>query len=188
MMETTPPRVKNCPVDGSPNDRHCHYHPRDERWGEFCQTCSYRITTNEAERTITEPSFISMDGGIEIVSPCSHGYCHKCACHWVRTHKHCPICWDDISKEFEDEQWQVSDMITPFLDRNLLCMSHRFSSTACSIDVRSHYCIAHFLTFSWRYGLKLISSHKNPRIEKRLNLFLMINTFVLTMAEHSPGK
>mmetsp|Transcript_54881 Transcript_54881/g.66119 ORF Transcript_54881/g.66119 Transcript_54881/m.66119 type:complete len:96 (-) Transcript_54881:118-405(-) len=47
-----------------------------------------------------------MDGRIEIVLPCSHGYCHKCACHWVRTHEHCPICRDDISKkEFEDEQW-----------------------------------------------------------------------------------
>lgn len=51
---------------------------------------------------------ICMDHCIEVVLPCSHEFCSKCASSWVNVHLHCPLCRIRISrKDAENEQWQL---------------------------------------------------------------------------------
>lgn len=55
-----------------------------------------------------EECMICMDDVQQIVLPCTHGFCSRCAKFWVEAHMDCPVCRRNMSRnEFRREQWQL---------------------------------------------------------------------------------
>lgn len=66
-----------------------------------------------------EECAICLDAGVEVVLPCSHSFCSKCAQEWSDSNPTCPCCRQDLiqnaGEEWQLEDWNESDMKAQFL-------------------------------------------------------------------------
>jgi hypothetical protein len=61
-----------------------------------------------AARVPAEECSICLDASVEVVLPCTHSFCAKCAKEWRETNPTCPCCRQDLI-ENAGEEWQLED-------------------------------------------------------------------------------
>lgn len=73
--------------------------------------------------TRTEECSICLDAAVEVVLPCSHSFCAKCANDWRQNNPTCPCCRENLleaSSDWQLECWSQEDLKQQFSD---LCTS-----------------------------------------------------------------
>lgn len=110
------------------NDTSINKQKEDLRW---------KIAKQNLE--IEEECTICMDKNREIVLPCSHGFCSKCASSWVVAKRHCPVCRAHVSKKnYDKEQWQLETWTETDVAESIGSIENKLYSFSERIKFRKH--------------------------------------------------
>ena len=77
-------------------------------------------------KTPGEECSICLDAIVEVVLPCSHSFCAKCAQNWRDTNPTCPCCRQDLL-DHAGEEWQLEDWNEDDLKQQFILVTQSIS-------------------------------------------------------------